>query len=112
MGDALELPYNIEYRFVNLYIDGSYRGIYMLCEKVQIGSGRIDIRELEKFNEAENPNIDLSALPIRTVTTGELVSNSILTSYTYADGMTSPSDITGGYLVELDNVWGLSLIHI
>lgn len=106
MGDALELPYNIEYRYVNLYIDGSYRGIYMLCEKVQIGSGRINIRELEKFNETENPGVELSTLPIRTVTAGELISNSILTSYTYADGMTSPADITGGYLVELDNVWG------
>ena len=90
MGDALELPYNIEYRYVNLYIDGSYRGIYMLCEKVQIGSGRINIRELEKFNETENPGVELSTLPIRTVTAGELISNSILTSYTYADGMTSP----------------------
>lgn len=106
MGADLNLPYNIEYQYVNLYVDGSYRGIYMLCEKVQIGSGRIDIAELEKQNEAANPNLDLSALPIRSVTAGELIEDSILTSYTYTDGMQSPSDISGGYLVELDNVWG------
>ncbi len=106
MGDALEIPYNICYRYVNLYIDGSYRGLYLLCEKVQIGSGRIDIHELEKDNEEQNPDIDLSKLPIRTVTQGDIIENSILTSFTYTDGMKTPDNITGGYLVELDNVWG------
>lgn len=36
-----------EYRYVDLYFDGEYRGSYMITEKVQINSGRIEIEELE-----------------------------------------------------------------
>ena len=57
-GELLGVPYNIGYEFVNLYIDGSYRGIYMLCEKVQIDSKRIDIEDLEKATEKANPSVD------------------------------------------------------
>ena len=102
LGDALELDYNIDYRFVNLYIDGKYRGLYMLCEKVQIGENRVDIADLEKATEKANPDVELDGLDIRTVTSGALIENSILTSYTYCVGAESPDDITGGYLVELD----------
>ncbi len=105
LGDTLDLPYNIDYRYVNLYIDGSYRGTYVLCEKVQIGSGRIDIVELEKENENANPTVDFDALPVQR---GGAIPGTIVTSYSYATGFTAPADITGGYLVELDNIWGTS----
>lgn len=36
---------------VNLYYDGEYRGLYLLCEKTEIGSGRID--ELDYDNIIE-----------------------------------------------------------
>ena len=32
-----------EGRFVDLYYDGDYRGVYYLCEKVEIGDGRVEI---------------------------------------------------------------------
>ncbi len=106
LGDALNIPYNIDYRFVNLYIDGEYRGLYMLCEKVQVDESRVDIVDLEKANETANAGKDLSSFSLKTETGGDLISSTILTSYRYAIGMLSPKDITGGYLVELDNNYG------
>ena len=108
LGEELGIPYNIEYRFVNLYIDNKYRGLYIICEKVQIDENRVDIRDLEKENEKANPDQDLSKFSIKTVKKGSVIENSILSYYTYCEGMTSPSDITGGYLVELDNIRGTS----
>lgn len=108
LGDALEIPYNIEYRFVNLYIDGAYRGLYMICEKVQVDESRVDIRDLEKANESANPDRELESFSIKTVTSGTLITESVLESYTYCEGMVSPEDVTGGYLVELDNIRGMS----
>jgi len=102
LGDVLDIPYNIDYRFVNLYIDGEYRGMYMLCEKVQIDGNRIDIEDLEKATEKANPDIDLEDSRIVTVKSGKLINETILTKYTYCEGVKSPADITGGYLVELD----------
>ena len=102
LGDELDVPYNIDYRFVNFYVDGEYRGMYMLCEKVQIDGNRIDIEDLEKATEKANPDQDLEKSAIKTVRSGQLISNSILSKYTYCYGVKSPDDITGGYLVELD----------
>lgn len=102
LGDALALPYNIDYRYVNLYVDGEYRGLYMLTEKVQIGDNRVDITDLEGATEDANPDMTLEDAQIRTVTSGHLIENSVLSSYTYCEGVESPADITGGYLVELD----------
>ena len=61
LGDALELDYNIDYRFVNLYVDGEYRGMYMLCEKVQIGDNRVEIADLEKETEKQIQTSSLTA---------------------------------------------------
>ena len=102
LGDVVGVPYNTQYRFVNLFVDGEYRGMYMLCEKAQIGDNRVEIEDLEKATEKANPDQELDTFPIRSVTSGTLISNSVLKKYTYCEGMKSPEDITGGYLVELD----------
>ena len=106
MGDALGVPYNIEYRFADLYIDGEYRGLYMLCEKVQVDGSRVDIEDLEKANETANEGVDIETLPIVRKTSGTLINNTIVTEYSYVNTMKSPADITGGYLIELDNNYG------
>ncbi len=106
LGEALGVPYNIEYNFVNLYIDGEYRGLYMICEKVQIDSARIDITDLEKATEKANPNIELDELNTVHVTNNEFTKTTIITEYQYVNVPQNPADITGGYLVELDNNYG------
>ena len=107
-GEMLDIPYNIDYRFADLYIDGEYRGLYMLTEKVQVGSTRVDIEDLEKANEDANDGRSGDAFSIVKQTDGEVIENTILSYYTYASGMESPTDITGGYIVELDINRGLN----
>ena len=51
---------------VDLYYDGEYRGVYLLAEKVEIGTGRVDERDYGKLIEAWNEKIgqyDLDSLP-------------------------------------------------
>ncbi|MBQ8447568.1 MAG: CotH kinase family protein [Clostridia bacterium] len=106
LGEALGVPYNIEYNFVNLYIDGEYRGLYMICEKVQVDSSRVDIADLEKATEKANEDVELDELGTTKVTNNYLTQVTIITEYQYANVPKSPEDITGGYLVELDNNYG------
>ena len=84
---------------VDLYYDGVYRGSYYLCEKNEIGEGRIDIADLEKNNENANPDVDFATLPIVEGTNSE--GNMIV----YTDGIKDPEDISGGYLLEQDQVF-------
>ena len=48
------MGYCTENALVNLYYDGEYRGCYLLSEKVEVGSGRVDITDLEELNEEAN----------------------------------------------------------
>ncbi len=89
-----------EFISVDLFINGEYYGVYLLCEKVQIDSGRLEIFDLEKENDLLNEQYRQYAT---VVTTGALIDSTCLTEYRYVDGVTNPSDISGGYLVELDN---------
>lgn len=93
----LGLPYSPHSKAVDLYYDGQYRGSYLLCEKTEVGSGRVDIRDLEKEIEKANPD----AGDFDLLETGAAVSESGLT-YQYVSGLALPEDISGGYLLELD----------
>ena len=108
LGDELGVPYGIEYNYTNLYIDGEYRGLYMICEKVQIDSARVDIEDLEKATEKANEGTDLSTLPTVRVSNNYLTQSTTITEYRYVDKVNNPEDITGGYIVELDNNYGTS----
>lgn len=83
-----------EYRFVELYFDGEYRGSYLLCEKVQINSGRVDVEELEKHNTVTD----------ETATAQD--TNKYGFTYQYNPTATCDTDdISGGYLLERDSVF-------
>ena len=97
LGNAMGMDTAVESTYVDLYYDGEYRGCYLLAEKVEVGGGRVDITDLEEGNEDANPDVDdLTDLPTATGTT----ENGAI--YTYCEGMGSPDDITGGYLLEMD----------
>lgn len=85
----------VQFRNVDLYYDGEYRGNYLLCEKVQVASGRVDIEDLEDANEEINPDIDSAKIVNGANAYGNVVR--------YAQGVTSPSDISGGYLIEYES---------
>lgn len=93
----LGLPYSPNCRSVDLYYDGAYRGTYLLCEKTEIGTGRIDIHDLEKDFEDANPQVeDFDALETA------VDQNSYGKKYYYVTGLNDPEDISGGYLLEID----------
>lgn len=88
---------------VDLYYDGEYRGSYLLSEKVQIGSGRVDINNMEDALDEEQGEGTVDALgdlPVDTAT------NKYGDKFQYVVGATYPQDITGGYIVELDSAYG------
>ena len=92
-----QLPYTPHSASVDLFYDGEYRGVYLLCEKTEISDGRVAIRNLEKEIENANPQIkdfsDLSGT--------EYQSESGLTYRCYPE-LIAPEDIRGGYLLEMD----------
>lgn len=80
---------------VDLYVNNDYLGAYLLCEKVEIGDTRVNIRDLGKATEELNDN--------------ELESYKRYGYNSYRLGTqkgfkipNDPEDITGGYLLELD----------
>ena len=92
-----QLPYTPHCASVDLYYDGEYRGVYLLCEKTEISKGRVSIRDLEGEIEKVNPEIkDYDGLtPAEGTLEGGLV-------YRYYPEIYAPEDLRGGYLLELD----------
>lgn len=78
-----------ECQFVDLYYDNEYRGLYLLCEKVQINKNRINIQE----NEPEATDS----------TKTEQAKNSYNYTFQYNTNLKDDSIIDSGYLLEIDN---------
>lgn len=74
---------------VNLYLNGEYRGLYLLTNKVDISKASVDITDLDELNKKTKGKK-------QTVESED-------GSYKYVDGLKSPKDITGGYLIEVMN---------
>lgn len=99
---ALSMPYTPHSTYVDLFIDGGYYGLYLLSEKVQIGKNRIGIESLEDSNEKENEGTDLSKIePV----SGETYGRTNLSYIRYVPLPKQPDDISGGYLIEIDNLY-------
>ena len=91
------LPYTPHSASVDLYYDGEYRGVYLLCEKTEVSSGRVDVHDLEADIEALNPEVeDFDALPTARGKTETGI------AYQYVAGLNTPEDYSGGYLLEMD----------
>ena len=97
VADRLKLPFTPHFQQIDFYYDGEYRGTYLLCEKVEISDGRVDIPDLEIEFERLNPGVtDFDSLPTA------MGSNSYGNLFQYVTGLTSPWDLSGGYLLEID----------
>ncbi len=95
MARAAGLAYTPKSTFCDLYINNEYLGTYDLCTKVEPGSDRVDIPDLEKMTQAVN-DAPLESYErfgkkadIKGKGKGHLIPN-------------DPEDITGGYLLEID----------
>lgn len=91
MAIAANMPFSPESVYVDLFMNGKYHGLYMLCEKIEVDPERVAIPNLDKENLVVN---NLSAeSPISLITDGDNI---------YAEMSNSPKDITGGYIIERD----------
>ena len=89
------LAYTPSYTFCSVYANGEYCGLYLLTEKVQISSSRVDIDDLEKATEAVNDQ-PLSSYKQLGSTTAKAGKGK------YYAIPNNPDDITGGYLIRLE----------
>lgn len=88
--------YSPSYRAVDLYCQGRYNGTYLLCEKIDIEESKIDIENLEQSTKLLYPDYKLRDFPQM----GER--KPLADSMKWYDIPENPSDITGGYLLEVD----------
>ena len=82
---------------IDLYYDGEYRGNYLLCEKVEVKPGRIEIEEAD----------DILALINGPVTDHLAVGrewNRYGVPYTFLDGFRDGGYLKGSYMLELEYV--------
>ena len=82
------LHFSADSEWADLYINGEYRGNYLVCEKIDVGTSRIDIDDLEKENELTGETYEPYATPSAR---GYLTNQPEL-----------PPDISGGYIIEKD----------
>ena len=95
MATAMEMPYVPENRHVNVYINGQYLGVYLLCEKVEVGDGRVMIDDLEKETEAIN---DVPLMEYESFGSKNAIVSTVKGKRIPID----PGNITGGYLLEME----------
>lgn len=97
LAQEMDLAYTPNSEPVDLYYDGEYRGSYLLCEKTEIGDGRVAIEDLEGAIEDANPSVedmDDLATVRSTGANGKPCQ--------YVDGLALPEEYSGGYLLEID----------
>ncbi|MCE5343562.1 MAG: CotH kinase family protein [Eubacteriales bacterium] len=78
---------------VDLYYDGVYRGTYLLCEKVEVRSGLLDILN---YNDLLSRQYDAENLPVLQA------DNRYGCPYQYLDGVDADNRENGAYLLEID----------
>lgn len=87
-------------RSIDLYVNGEYYGVYLLTEKVQINKNRVDIYDLEEATEECNLDLDFSVLQPQGFS--GVCSGYLEGTKRWYDIPNNPTDITGGYLLELE----------
>ena len=90
----LGLAYCPASQYVDLYVDGDYYGLYLLTERVDVTSSRVNLTQLQKQTEKVN---FYSLKHYDPWSSGE----GTRARRAFAIP-TDPADITGGYLVEQD----------
>ena len=92
----LGVEFTTDCRYVDLWANGEYLGLYQLCEKVEVGTNRVEIADLKKANEAANPGVDPSEAPRVSEGAGYPGARK------WVELENDPEDISGGYLLEAD----------
>lgn len=99
---ALELGMEAsESEFVDFYYDGEYRGLYLLSEKVEVGSGRVSGMDFDELLERWNNKIGLKELDVLPTAQGE---NAYGLPFSYVENVADNGAVSAGtYLLEWEN---------
>ena len=92
----LGIRYCSDSEFVDLYVNSEYRGLYLLAEKIEINSGKVDISDLSTETQSVNYK-NLSAYQSTNKN-----DNSGIPYLRYYDYPNNPEDITGGYILKTE----------
>lgn len=111
LADMLGMAYTTTFEPVDFYYDGEYRGSYLITEKVEVDSTKVDIDDLdgriedlnEDTNAYENPVVVTKTTASKGTTNAAVGSSG---SYKYVQGLTEPELPEGAthhaYLLELE----------
>lgn len=77
--------------YADVYLNGRYNGVYLLCEKIELGENRLDMTSLEKENRESNDRLKEAEAWISEDGSRKGVKAANV-----------PADITGSYLIEHD----------
>ena len=100
LGEAIDMKETPDCKNTDLYINGEYKGVYLITEKVEIKKNRVDIYDLEEATEEANEGKELSEFAQKGF--GGKFSGFIENRQRWFEIPNDPSDITGGYLLELE----------
>ena len=100
LGADIGMTESPDCRSIDLYVNGEYKGVYLITEKVEINKNRVDITDLEGDTEDLNPDLDFSTLAPQGI--GGKFCSYIENSQRWYDIPNEPENIPGGYLLELE----------
>ncbi len=100
LGTAVGMEESPDCKNADVYINGEYKGVYLVTEKVEIKKNRVDIYDLEEATEEANAGKELSDFPQKGF--GGKLCGFIENKQRWFDIPNDPEDITGGYLLELE----------
>lgn len=97
LAEETGIDFTMDTRQLDLYINGEYKGTYLLTEKVEIDKNRVNLTDMEKATEdANGPDADLESYPAGG--TNAYKKN----TRKWREIPNDPDDITGGYLIEVE----------
>ena len=95
------IDYTPQYKWVDVYINNHYRGLYQIATATRVDENRVNIRDLGAATETVNPGVDLESLPRGGGPIPWTHWNEMMGTYKYYNIPNDPADITGGYLLEI-----------
>ena len=96
LGQALDMEFVPDARFAELYLNGEYRGLYQIYEKIELAPGRLELEDLEHKNLLANPTLKEPNELTKITEPGDNFSGE-RRGYALPS---LPQEIDGGYLLE------------
>lgn len=101
LAEETGIDFTMDSRSMDLYINGEYKGNYLMTEKVEIDKNRVNLTDMEKATENANKadadaDVDLESYPAGG--TNEYAVN----TRKWREIPEDPEDTTGGYLIEVE----------